>query len=168
MLQDIDCPEDPIPYIEKVETYVAYKQRKSGKYDVELIDHYSLDDCHEGMDNDKLSVTEDDSDKDWQIVDTHQSRLRQAQKYSEMCHHKFNCKFGSKCDKKHTDAEKQYFRKNMGKGNPLRKLGPCTYFEQSRCRKVAEECKWAHGEADAWCLICCEQGHYTDNCPSKA
>ena len=171
LLENIEqCKDaDPIPHLLKAETYLVYEQRKSGlaKYGFESMGRYSSDDCCKGLDLETLSVTEDDSGQ-WNVVShTPRSRLHKAQKYSDRCPYKFNCKYGSKCENKHTEKEKQFFKQNMGRGIPSRKVKPCIHYQSKRCSKNIEECKWAHGKEDAWCLICCEQGHYTNDCPNS-
>ena len=96
-------------------------------------------------------------------------RLRQ--RYSEPCPYKFNCKFGTRCQHQHSEEEKRYFRgRKDGRGNPLRKVNPCSYFQQipPRCTKPKIECDYAHGAEDAWCLNCTRSGHYTGECPKPA
>ncbi len=95
-------------------------------------------------------------------------RKEKKQKYSDQCTHRFNCRFGTGCTKKHTEEEKEYFRtRKDGRGNPLRKVRCCTHFQEKRCKYPRKDCDYAHGEADAWCLQCRSSGHYTVNCPKK-
>ena len=164
LINDIEQCKDTnaIPFVERVETYLQYEQRKSElfhQYEFEVMGRYSIKDCYDGMDIDRLSVYSDESDS-WQIVN-YRLKLRKHQRYSEKCLYSFNCRFGSRCQFQHTEKEKQYFKQHQGRGNPVRKVKPCQFYENSKCRKSAEECQWAHGEEDAWCLMCCTQGHFT-------
>lgn len=87
------------------------------------------------------------------------------QKYSKPCPYKKNCKYGVSCNYKHTDDEKEFFHQNMGRGNPLRKVQLCKFHP--KCPKKKDDCPYAHGNEDAWCLVCVAQGHLTDNCPES-
>lgn len=82
--------------------------------------------------------------------------------YAEPCRYKFNCMHGLACDFEHTRDEREFFQKNGGKGNPNRKTRLCEYHP--KCREKKEDCIYAHGEDDAWCLNCISSGHFTDNC----
>ena len=97
--------------------------------------------------------------------------FHQEQQYSESterCWFKYNCKFGLRCQFKHSADEKTYFRgRKKGEGNPVRKLLLCMYFERGSCRYMKKkDCDYAHGADDAWCLNCCSSGHLTDQCPN--
>ena len=46
----------------------------------------------------------------------------------------------------------------------MRKIELCQYHPC--CKKAKEDCQYAHGEDDAWCLRCCAQGHFSQNCPN--
>ena len=172
LIKDIEECKDTnaIPFVERVETYLQYEQRKSGllhQYEFEVMGRYTIKDCCDGMDIDRLSVCSDESDS-WQIVN-YRLKLRKHQRYSEKCSYSFNCRFGSRCQFQHTEEEKQYFKQHQGRGNPVRKVKPCQFYAESKCRKSTEECQWAHGEEDAWCLMCCTQGHFTgtEKCPKE-
>ena len=82
------------------------------------------------------------------------------QKYSDPCTYKFNCPYGGKCANKHTNKEKEFFKKYGGKSKPYRKTTLCTYFP--KCKYSKEDCLNAHGEEDAWCNNCLANGHFTD------
>ncbi len=45
---------------------------------------------------------------DWSSVKVR--RKEKKQKYSDQCTHRFNCRYGTGCTKKHTEEEKEYFR----------------------------------------------------------
>ena len=85
---------------------------------------------------------------------------------AEPCRYKFNCMYGLTCDFQHTREERELYEKNGGKGNPNRKTRPCEHYP--KCREKKEDCIYAHGEDDAWCLNCTSSGHFTDNCQKEA
>ena len=173
LMEDIEqCKDtDAIPFVENVETYLQYEQRKSEllqKYEFETMGQFTFEDCIDGMDNDNLLFSSDE-DNQWHMV-RGKSKVRKYQQYSAKCNHSFNCRFGSRCQFQHTEEEKLYFKQHQGRGNPVRKVKPCESYENSKCRKSTEECQWAHGEEDAWCLACCTQGHFTgtEKCPNAS
>ena len=130
---------------------------------LEQVGIYNNDDVHDGCENE--SVYESDPAKDFTTY-LRQSRSQPfKQKYSEFCPLKFNCKYGTGCQYKHTDEEKTYFKgRKQGKGNPLRKVKQCT---KANCTKP-NECDYAHGPEDAWCLNCVQGGHFTKDCTKKS
>ena len=153
---------------ELADPYLTYEQRQSGLYQCafEYIGQYNVDDISDGMEIDNLSVS-DDQDS-WGVVDHYKLKSRLHQKYTDPCQYGFNCIFGKRCQNKHTEKEKKYFTTRQGKGNPLRKVKPCQFYEKGKCHKSAEECQWAHGEEDAWCLICgSSKGHFTEKCSGR-
>ena len=112
-------------------------------------------------DADQLKPTAVETDPDgWQTVKDSKQKVKKPL-YSEHCRFKFNCRHGIHCIYSHTPDEYAYFRSNGGKGKPTRKTALCT---KESCKKTAAECDFAHGEKDAWCLICCATGHLTDHC----
>ena len=98
--------------------------------------------------------------EEWQTVKESKQKVKKPL-FSENCRFKYNCRHGVSCNYSHTTDECAYFRKNGGKGKPTRKTALCT---KEKCKKSTAECDFAHGEKDAWCLICCATGHLTDNC----
>ena len=106
---------------------------------------------------------EDGETEEWQTVQESKSKVKKPF-FSEHCRFKFNCRHGNRCNYSHTLEEYEYFRKNGGKGKPTRKTALCNLFAKECCKSSAVECDFAHGEKDAWCLICCATGHLTDNC----
>ena len=78
------------------------------------------------------------------------------------CTYKFNCSNGPSCDQIHSEDEKDFFARNGV--NPYRKVQLCRYFADGNCLEVKEDCPYAHGEEDAWCLNCKSNSHFTDNC----
>ena len=153
-----------LPHVLHVQTFLHYIHAKK-QYAIDAVGCYSYDDVISDPENHSPSVSRK-TEESWEIV-RHQSKLpyrSKKQKYSTPCPYKRNCKYGMSCNYKHTDDEKKFFHQNMGKGNPLRKVRLCN---NPKCKKKAEDCSYAHGNEDAWCLICVAQGHLTDNCPNK-
>lgn len=83
-----------------------------------------------------------------------------------MCLYGKNCRHGLSCRKKHSDSDIDYFKRNGGKGKPLRKAKLCNKYP--KCPHTAAECNFAHGERDAWCLNCRHRGHFSQACPKSA
>ena len=154
-----------IPYTINAKPYLQYEQEKSGVWQMALerVGRIGYDDAFE-CDNVEMYVSDEERDP-WHIVQWAPPPQR-SQRYTESCPYKFNCIYGLKCFNKHTQDEKAFFRTNKGQGNPLRKIKPCFHYEQSKCKKEINECPYAHGDEDAWCLNCRDKcGHFTDNCP---
>lgn len=159
----IDTIKDhPLPNVERVETFIQYTQKQSKLTETALqtVGRFSFDDVFEGSDN--------ETNDSWTLAQSRSvSKRRRRPLYSDPCPYGFNCKYGVACYYQHTQKEKQIFRANMGRGNPFRKVKPCSYYPH--CLRKAEDCQYAHGEEDAYCQICMDYvGHYTENCPTCA
>ena len=76
------------------------------------------------------------------------------------CIFMYNCQNGFECPYSHSDKEMEYFANNGGIGNRFRKVRACEFYLSTGCDKVAENCDFAHGPEDAWCLKCKITGHY--------
>ena len=64
------------------------------------------------------------------------------------------------------EAEKRLFDEHPKQNWLVWKTRPCcitTPFHENK----KDSCPYAHGAADAWCLICNMDGHFTDDCPYK-
>ncbi len=154
--------------VKEAETFLQYIHRIHQKYtnveslEMEQTGVYSEEDVSNWEESNINSVTDE-------MSSVKVRRKENKQKYSDQCTNQFNCPSGTGCTKKHKEEEKEYFRiRKYGRGNPLRKVKCCTYFQTGSCKKLAKECEFAHGDADAWCLRCrLSSGHYTDNCPKK-
>lgn len=132
---------------------------------LEQVGIYDTNDVHDGHDSDVKFVSEN-SDK-WSSVEKKSRKVRKPL-YSEECENHFNCRIGTRCPYHHSKEEKQYFcRRKEGCGNPKRKVHLCNNFDAKRCKRKAENCEYAHGEDDAWCLQCKLSGHLTDKCPNE-
>ncbi len=160
-----------------VQTFLEYSQHiyeqpvdsDIQKFDgaLEQVGIYNDEEALAGSDNDVIYET--DPSNGWKACrrKPHAHGLRQQ--YSESCQFKFNCKHGTRCQNRHTEDEKTYFKGRIeGRGNPVRKIGPCIFFEKPQgCVKMKHECEYAHGSEDAWCLNCLNSGHFTDDCPEQ-
>ncbi len=169
-----------LPNTTKVQTFLDYQTqfyKKPVNPELQVIDDaleqvgiYDGEEALAGSDNE--TVYEADPSDNWKTCRRQpRSNRRLRQQYSDLCPFKYNCKFGTRCQSQHTDDEKAYFKgRNEGRGNPVRKVHSCRYFDQSppSCMKMKHECEYAHGEADAWCLNCLLSGHFTDHCPEQA
>ena len=108
-------------------------------------------------------VTADDSEGGWQTQGL--KPMKSKRMFSQHCMYKFNCANGTSCRYTHTQEEREYFKKKGGKGNPNCKTFLCEHFSKARCKHLAaQDCEYAHGEEDAWCLICRTSGHLTRQC----
>ncbi len=167
-----------LPNTINVQTFLEYRNNfykkpvnsEVKKFDdaLEQVGIYNDEEALAGSDSDV--IYEADPSNDWKTYrrQPHGHRLRQQ--YSDLCPYKYNCKFGTRCQYQHTEDEKTYFKgKKEGRGNPVRKTGPCIFFEQKppSCMKIKHECEYAHGREDAWCLNCLNSGHFTDYCPEQ-
>ena len=88
------------------------------------------------------------------------------EKEKRLCPNAFCCIYGVRCRKIHTDKENDFFRKNGGIGKDLRKVKPCNHYIENYgwCKYTKEDCNFAHGEEDAFCPNCGENGHYQEKC----
>lgn len=160
------CPEHattessshPIRHVLQIETYLSFSQTDSRTdWSFSSAGQFSL----------QYMPEEGTSDDQFELVRSDSHYAKKKQRYSQPCKFRFNCKFGKNCHDKHTDGEKEFFRNNQGRGNPLRKAKICQYYKEGRkCFNGILKCNYAHGERDAWCLVCAVQGHLTDNCPN--
>ena len=132
---------------------------------LEQVGLYSPDDVCAGYENEASYVSDHVSEEGWRIFQK-KHRPQSRQRYTEECPNHYNCFYGTRCYRGHSDEEKVYFkRRKEGRGNPQRKVTLCKAFLDKKCFKKAEECDWAHGDKDAWCKECRETGHLTSKCP---
>ena len=110
-------------------------------------------------DNDYEVNSDKMSQKEKPFVQVKKQPKKQYQKYSESCIYKFNCQYGKQCEYKHTEDEKFFFTK-CGRPIPRRKTALCKYFPY--CKHKKKDCIHAHGEEDAWCTTCLENGHFAE------
>lgn len=166
-LLDTINDDQPLPFVEKAVTFLQFQQEAAEMthYALDLVGRYSLEDICEGSDTESVHTSPAQSESKWELSSHKTPARHRSQRYSEPCPYKFNCTFGSRCYYKHTEEEKTFFRSNSGRGNPVRKVKLCNFHPN--CHKTKEECHYAHGEDDAWCLNCRTQGHSTNNCPQR-
>lgn len=166
-----------LPKVEAVQTFMKFIDEKFKdkpdetlrQFDISLeqVGLYDKKDVFAGHENDKNYVSV--SEEKWSTVQSKHTRPRNRQLYSDPCPHRFNCSNGTKCRYKHTDEEMQDFkRRKNGRGNPFRKTEECRHFKAlTGCHKLKEQCNYAHGEEDAWCMQCRSVGHFRENCPAN-
>ena len=161
-----------LPKVMAVHTFLEFSEREFGSDEkrmqqsnpiLEQVGLYDQDDVYDGHENEKNWIS--DGEDKWSAV-KYKSRLPRRP-YSTPCPFKFNCRHGTGCLYTHTDEELQDFRKRKaGRGNPVRKVKQCTKFEAKKCLKLIQDCDFAHGVEDTWCLQCRTTGHCTENCPN--
>lgn len=102
-------------------------------------------------------VDEGESEDEDEDEDENEEALR--------CKYMKNCINGLDCPYTHSEKEKDYFKRNKGVGNRVRKVQRCRFYSQtpSACNKNAEDCEFAHGSKDAWCPKCTTTGHYMNS-----
>ena len=158
--------------IQSFQQFIAneYKEEKNPilrQFDaaLEQVGILYADDVSAGYGNEAMYVSE--SSDMWSVV---QKKVcpPTRQRYTEPCPYKYNCVNGTQCFYKHSDLEIKYFKqRSQGRGNPLRKVKLCTFFSTGTCTKTNEDCDFAHGDDDGWCLNCTSEGHFTQACPKK-
>ena len=132
---------------------------------LEQVGLYSPDDVCAGYENEASYVSDHDSQERWRVFQK-KHRPQSRQRYTEDCPNHYNCFYGTRCYRGHSDKEIAYFKKRKeGRGNPQRKVTLCKDFMDKKCFNKAEECDWAHGDEDAWCKECRKTGHLTSKCP---
>lgn len=158
-----------LPKVMAVQTFLEFTAKEFGSDRemqqsgpmLEQVGIYDEDDVRSGHENDKNWIS--DSEDKWSSVKPQHRRPRPQ--YSTPCPFKFNCRYGTRCRCKHSPEEIRYFsQRKEGRGNHLRKVKGCKMFEKNQCRRLKEDCDYAHGSEDAWCLQCHTTGHYTNDC----
>lgn len=105
---------------------------------------------------------EDDDGTEWILVVNKKagawSRRRKLKQIR--CRWEIHCAMALQCKYLHTEHEQEVFSKF-----PKIKF---QYWKVRTCTKEAphlkEQCRFAHGSADTWCLRCKDWGHCTDDC----
>lgn len=156
-------PKYYLPKVIAVQTFLAFSLDDDLKHAaLEQVGIYNKADIYDGYDSEKNCVSE--SEDKWTTVYFKKIPTRK-QHYSDLCPFKFNCKFGTKCQYKHTEEEKRDFSKRRdGRGNCFRKVNECKHHVENKCKNSRMDCDFAHGKEDAWCFRCCSFGHYTKDC----
>ncbi|TPX07077.1 uncharacterized protein E0L32_010972 [Thyridium curvatum] len=107
-----------------------------------------------------------DNNDGWQTVarsdlgKDHRRGLRQTQR----CPERIRCKKRGECGYRHTDEERDLFRDMPNQNFGLWKTKACNNVPY--CRR-GKRCGFAHSAAEAWCLRCRLEGHYTEKCRYK-
>ena len=171
--RDSNSREYRLPLVLKAQAFRQFmdkeKEQKNVDSPVKLLDAVleeicllNRSDLDPGYENYAVCMSEESDDSEWTVVKRRYQPRRQ--KFSDPCRYGMHCTCGTQCPFKHSDEDKEYFKKRGGTGNPYRKVKLCKYFETKRCWRSKEDCDGAHGEDDAHCLACGEGGHFTDNC----
>ena len=177
-----DPKEHLLPHVVRAETYIAYKKRLKA-YDTAIVKygHFSLKDidCESVFfQNEAASVAGnvpvfcaqhvhvvDDSPYSGNCRSVN-DRFKSVPPTSQIggqhknCLYEKNCRSGLQCKFAHSESDKAFFRWNGGKGMPKRKTEPCNKYPNC----PYNDCNYAHGDRDAWCLICRKHGHFTKKC----
>uniref|UniRef100_A0A914X4D6 C3H1-type domain-containing protein n=1 Tax=Plectus sambesii TaxID=2011161 RepID=A0A914X4D6_9BILA len=119
-------------------------------------------------------LTEDEGG--WTLVHA-KSKNKIYQRSSNPCEMGRRCPKGGKCEHKHSDEEREYFKKHPdGKIRMTRKTRICIDYCQKTeqrsgikgCRYSKDQCNYAHGESDAYCYMCGVEGdHFACDCPEN-
>ena len=141
-------------------------------------DSFGVDEDDEDLIYDSASSEEDedseediDDEGDEEIVQPY--RKQNQQQYSSSCDFSFLCRLGSNCKNKHEEKEKEFFKKNGGKGCKNYKGTICQKFKNKVCSNMKKTylCKEAHGDEDARCYRCDSKGkvigHTRENCTNE-
>ena len=92
-------------------------------------------------------------------------QLPQMKRPTVRCCSGKNCTTGLKCKFNHTKDERNYFQREGGVGNELRKTRHCRDHQSGgRCKYPTLRCGYAHEESDRWCMNCHKSGHFRDKC----
>ena len=86
---------------------------------------------------------------------------------SSICHYGRYCSFGTKCKKRHSTEDKEYFKCCPEARERRRKTELCSSYVNGKCRRYPRECNYAHGEDDAVCMNCHQKGHLKAHCICK-
>lgn len=92
-----------------------------------------------------------------------------ANLHSKPCHFKFWCANGLKCDYKHGEEEREFFKLYPEvKNRKNYKLKACPNQEVCEYKDKSFLCRYAHGVLEARCLCCGQRNkepHWMDQCP---
>lgn len=104
---------------------------------------------------------DDDNPNPWQMVridrgPQHRRNLRHAQRCSRGIH----CGKAAECSYKHTDEERRLFQLHPRIDFARWKSRRCTH----ELPHSAQQCPYAHTEAEAWCTHCTVVGHFIGDC----
>lgn len=112
--------------------------------------------------NAKPNNTDPDNTEDWEVVirSNPGKSHRRATRKTQYCPDRLRCKARGECGYRHSNEENDLFR-----DNPKRDF---RWWKTRRCEVAdcchGKRCAFAHAEAEAWCLRCQLEGHYTKEC----
>ena len=107
-------------------------------------------------------VEDDSQSGEWHTVQR-KHKKKKKQLYSQQCQDGIRCRKGSSCSYKHTEVERGFFKTNYGCGR-LKNWKTELCHHHPKCKKTSDQCKFAHGEEDAFCAKCKKTGHLSTNC----
>ena len=79
----------------------------------------------------------------------------------QVCCSGTNCELGKNCSYRHSEADREYFRRRGTKSNRKTRLCP----RRRQCINPSR-CDFTHGQYDRFCLKCHKTGHFKDVCPN--
>ncbi|CAH1233821.1 Hypp836 [Branchiostoma lanceolatum] len=118
---------------------------------------------------------EDDSEITFTTVKSRTSKSKPKQLYYDQCPYKYVCTHGRDCRYALSGAEKKFLRKrdrDQSKEERFRnsrgyKTTLCNNYALARMCRYGDNCRFAHGDADANCIKCHNRGHFTEGCPES-
>ena len=142
------CIGISLPGVIGMQTFKQYNKKKEGDMALNLPG--------------RGDVSSGDSGTWTEVKGKKKSERTRHPSFGKPCRYKKTCRSGLECQYTHTNDEKKFFRKNKGRGILGRKTELCQFYP--KCRKKDEECNFAHGESDGWCVNCFTEGHFAENC----
>ena len=129
-----------------------------------VLEHSQDSDFDDGSPVDDFNQEEDD----FQMVQRsdRQAQHRRNLRKGKPCPRGIHCRKAGECGFIHTEKEKRLFDEHPKQNWLVWKTRPCcitTPFHENK----KDSCPYAHGAADARCLICKMDGHFTHDCPYK-
>ena len=111
-------------------------------------------------------LSDQDEDDGWITYITKQAGLStQRKKQKEIsCRWGIHCAKASDCGYQHAEKERKLFARFPNVRFQFWKVKQCTK-EKSHS---SEDCLYAHGEKDAWCLCCKSSGHFSSRCAGSS
>lgn len=112
------------------------------------------------------------SEKEWQLVASKITRSTTKNVISTYCEQRALCAKGHKCQKKHTQKEKELFEARRTAKSANDKEFSDSKFRTELCNKVnvphnRKMCRFAHGTEQLVCKQCYEVGHGKTNCQKQ-
>lgn len=103
-----------------------------------------------------------DDDGGWETVTRSDPNKehRRHMRHAQACPEGIRCRAKGECGYRHTSEEAGLFRDNPNRDFRLWKTRRCNINHCFRGKR----CAYAHNKKEAWCLGCCHEGHYTEEC----